>query len=550
MTAPAYSPNVYDAAAHFLDLRYGVLPTPSGAKHPALMNWPTIARNQTRRSALALFRGHSGNVSLINRGAAKALDFDARDLFDAARHAMPDTWAFKTPNGGRICFRSKLRDRQAPRSVPGIAEYLGQGRAFVAPPSISNSGDRYEDITARVLRWYDELPGAVVECFNEAARRAGLLHADTPDAPTVEHERPEIVAGQWPRSVLAFITDTPANGSRTRNASLFRAALHAQWAGFTHDEIAQQLTPAALAVGMGAREVAATIASAMSYSRPVDEWLVASIDTWRRSIDYAGQGGAGLAATVDAVAFVAITANTTDTLSLPVRRVATLSSQNKDTAAKHLRTLKERDAIAPAIPTQPQLRMDDTGRLKATAARRHDDAATYSLRLPKENKQAGETGAPLVKVSESGHSPNYANRLALAAHDTANRLALGKANMQILAALAEHGPGTPTQIAEWTGRARETINRNLRGKLSPHVVRTSGGVYEVAAPTLADMRAGLDSDAALRGYAGRNQRRKIEYMQQSAAWRDRTGKERYSGAQNSAARRATIKQQAATDAAM
>lgn len=529
-----YPDNPFAAASQFLQMKYAVLPSPTGAKYPSVNRWPAIAEHQTYKSGLNLMRGHSGNLTLVNRGNSKAIDFDNRDLFDYCRQHMPDTWQFNTPHGGRIAFRSKIRDREMQAlSVAGVIEWKGKGGAFIAPPSIDVHGNRYEDLTPRKLAWYDDLPAAVIDAFKQAAADARKDGKPQPATIQADDDGVIIEAGKWPRSVQTFITAPPAQNSHSRNASLFAASLHAHWAGFTADEIEVTLSPTAYAIGLSVKEVRATIRSACRYSPPTDRALNDYCEQWLASINYSGRAGGAVWAVAAACANIATLANTSDGLGLPVRRVAVFASISKNTAAKHLHTLQQQHSITPTTDaTALRFTTNNKGQLTTTTTKRHDDANTYSLTINTANKKqdtgAGIQAASCLSVpSKSLYNPCPPADALFAAHDAANMRAMGKRSMQILATMAKGGAMTPAQIAARVGTSREYVQRLITvsasgriGKLARYVVPLGNGLYELAAG-FDGLRADLDAEAMLRGYKGRNSQRQIAYQNESDAWKER-----------------------------
>lgn len=250
------------AAAAYAAAGVAVFPCAPGAKRPLTQHGYLDASTDPVQVRRWWRRWPGANVGLPTgrAGGFDVLDVDVHPagsgfpaLARAQRATLTDGWTLlvRTPSGGlHLYFPAHERQSQDSWALPHAhVDFRGVGGYVIAPPSqvITDNGEE---------RGYRLIAAGRRPCPLDAT---GLRRLLTPELRRPALRVPMAGTRRGGERLAAWLADQPEGN---RNRALFWAACRQAEAGISEDQAHDVLGPAAARIGLGNREIEATLASA------------------------------------------------------------------------------------------------------------------------------------------------------------------------------------------------------------------------------------------------------------------------------------------------
>lgn len=233
---------------------FSVFPIPYGTKgKEGMLSWKAFQRRRLRLDDIPhAFHGRCNIAVVCGFAGLFVIDCESQDALHHHAHEMKarnlPVYAIKTARGGHIYARVEGVPLSIPQGEMMHAEIRGAGAYVVGEGSMHPSGAQYD---VHPLSNTDAPPLVEAAAINWLKDKAGA-----PLRLVVQRKRARVDAYR------AYLDNGHAIAEGARNESLFRAAVSARQAGIGETTAAASLTTPALASGLSAEEVQATIASA------------------------------------------------------------------------------------------------------------------------------------------------------------------------------------------------------------------------------------------------------------------------------------------------
>jgi len=249
------------AAARYAASGIPVFPCVPGEKRPLTEHGFHDATTNARTVRAWWARSPTANIA-IPTGAVSGIDVVDIDnyphgsgfaAFERARRAALVTgWAalVRTPSGGIHAYYPADQDRrqQSWQAPPVHIDFRGDGGYIIAPPSVIGADTQHAGYAMIATA---KRPAASID--------AGTLHTFLTPLPTPSTSS----RGRQSLDIDGLARWVAGRGEGERNRALFWAACRAAETGIAPDKLQAVLDPAAHQAGLGPRETATTIRSAL-----------------------------------------------------------------------------------------------------------------------------------------------------------------------------------------------------------------------------------------------------------------------------------------------
>lgn len=284
-----------DAAGLFAAEGVPVFPCVPGGKRPLVEHGFHAAAADPEQAGAWWRRWPQANIGIPTGAASgvEVVDVDVHSTgtgFPAFRSAHHEGhaagWAalVRTPSGGLHAYYPADPDRPHPswQAVRARVDFRGTGGYIIAPPSMIARPDRAREPYRLILT--SGSPGEPVD----AGRLRDFLEPRAALPFTSAYAAPGVRRGADVKALAGWVA---GRGEGERNRGLFWAACRLAEVGTPPSAALDALGPAAEHVGLGSREIVATIRSAYrtTHAEPSREANTAAGDTRRMVRDSSGR---------------------------------------------------------------------------------------------------------------------------------------------------------------------------------------------------------------------------------------------------------------------
>lgn len=252
------------AALQYMSLGWSIFPV-NREKNPTV-KWKEYQSSPASEVQVRLWWQNETNIGACTGQISSFVVVDIDNAEAAERlheyiGGKPSTPTVKTPRGLHYYFRApEITTKNGVGIIPGV-DFRGDGGYVVMPPSINEDGEIYEWLVHPADCLMAELPQRILERVRADKERKSRATTDTEPLPTA--------AGNTRYAQVALDSEiqtlqnaTPGQRNQTLNNCAFSLYQLCAGGGLDEASVRQQLTAAALAIGLGEAEIKATLRSA------------------------------------------------------------------------------------------------------------------------------------------------------------------------------------------------------------------------------------------------------------------------------------------------